>query len=553
MFHKIPGIQLHALPSFISFTIALFFFTCTPDPVFGQKENSYYPDAKIKKKGGKWGIEAKSEWKTNPRKRDWIIQPTYEKIETAGYMSKYGAGIRYFAWNENKIDVFSQYSLELIIAGISIEDTLYLASFGMFAGSGINPVLQNKLCGWKCRDINIPPQFDSIVLHYDPSRNLYPNEIKVYKNGQLGLMSKEGTYLIPLGDYSDFAPYFPGHTVTYGKPAPSGGLLTGIYFDNKRNIPPIYTSVSLETSITINDTYIGHTNSDLPYFYSCQLPNGGGDYFISKDTGLARLPGALAIAFGERKSKEAMEKKNAVAAEAAKRTWVYSLVLFAEGGAVGMKDSIGKVIFPAQATALEFGRFSIDPDGDTIHVTMVYNGDKELNWAFKGSIPVTNFMSEHEDMAKFAIKAELNPYNSLTGDYKSYFDGAIHAGFDYKAGFALYQGICPLCDGDGKLPDGYSVSSQTFTYDRVVKDGTTTITRKNYLANERIDASGRVYVPTTTQSFDNYKIVKEEKKVVTRTNKYKTCTLCEGRKKYSHAVIVWDDKRNEYVLTTLKF
>jgi hypothetical protein len=273
-----------------------------------------------------------------------------------------------------------------------------------------------------------------------------------------------------------------------------------------------------------------------------------------QDKNITRLPEGLSIAYQERKRQEAAHKKMTDSTEAEKRKWVYGLVLFANRGKVGIMDASKNIFFPADATYLDFGRYDIDPDDNTIHVKIVsdYYGN-EHNLTFKQNVPVTEFISEYDDIKKIAIKAELNPYNSLTGDYKSYFDVDIYQGFDYKKGFSLSLGNCPLCEGDGKLYDGYTLSSETFTYDRVVKDGTTTITRKNYLANERVDRNGNRYIPTTTQTYDNYKTVKEKKVIRTKTSKYKTCTLCNGDKKYRSAIIQWDDKRNEYVLTTLKF
>lgn len=188
-----------------------------------------------------------------------------------------------------------------------------------------------------------------------------------------------------------------------------------------------------------------------------------------------------------------------------------------------------------------------------INVTMKYDDNKELNWSYKGTVPVTDFMSENENISKFVIKAEMNPYNSLAGDYKLYFDEVINPGFDYRSGFSLYQGACPLCEGAGKLKDGVNVYSRSITYDRIVKDGTTTITRKNYLANERVGANGQVYIPNYTQTYDNYKTVKEEKTVTTTSDKYKTCTLCDGKTRYKYGIIAWDEARNEYVLKSLNF
>ncbi|TPV35363.1 hypothetical protein FJ651_00115 [Paucihalobacter ruber] len=525
------NLKLASIHLFVSFTVVLISLSSFTNRAFGQTETAYYPVSEVKQKDGKWGIKASPDWKLQPKKRDWIILPTYDKIELFNYKTKherYGKFYTYgafYAWKANKIDVYTEKGLELIISDLSIEDTIHVASFARFVGAETKPFLVNKLCGWKHKEVIIPAQFDSIQLSYD--KWIY-EEIKVYKNGKMGLMSQDGKILVPLNEYGDIGTYSTVFTSTYSKMDKTGKRLEGMYFDEYKEIPPIYTEIKLISNWKLND--------EIPNFYSCELPNGSMDYFIKKDSSLVRPSEAISKLIEE---------------EAAKRKWLNGLVLFAKAGAIGIKDADENWVLPIQATALTIGSYLIEPDDDIINVKNGWLTEGR----FTGSVSITRFFTGLKDYEKFAIKAELNPYNSLTGDNRSYFDVVINVNraYNFKSGFEIYQGICPICDGDGQLPDGYTKSSETITYDRVVKDGTTTITRKNYLANERVDAYGNKYVRTYNQTYDNYKTVKEKKTIVTETKKYKTCSVCEGKKKFSYALILWDDQRNEYVLTTLKF
>lgn len=538
---KNESVKSHSIFSNVLITFFIAVLTFFNANVSGQTKFDYHPISEIEDKRGKWGIKVR---------KNWIVPPDYDSIQLMGYRARHGRINLYKAWKSGRIDVYFDKSLAPVILNISPEDTIHLASFATF-DAYTTPVLDNKLCGWKHKQTIIAPAFDSIRPAYDYNRQIYLDEVVVYKNGQMGLMSKLGVTLIPLGNYTNFGPYIPGYTLTYKKVDTSYQMLKGIFFNPKNSIPPIYSKIEFISSIRLNDTYID------PGFYHCTLPNGGADNLIAKDSILTRLPDDLSLAYQKIRNKQELNTQNKLRDETEKIKWAKGLVFFAKDGTVGIKYADGNIFFPAAATTLEFGRYTINPDGDTINITMTspYRDKDKLTWSYKSVYSL--FYSKDnlmiDEIVKYGFKAELYPFNNISNRYGYYFDVTIDKGFNYTSGFPFISGICPHCDGDGKEEDGYTTETSTVTYDEQVKDGTTTIAKKNYLANERVDASGRKYTPTTYQTFDNYKTVKRVRKEVTKTRKYKTCTICSGKKRYKSASIIWDDKRNEFVLTAIYF
>ncbi|HAN65139.1 MAG TPA: hypothetical protein DCQ34_02100 [Chitinophagaceae bacterium] len=538
---KNESVKSHSIFSNVLITFFIAVLTFFNANVSGQTKYDYHPISEIEGKRGKWGIKVR---------KNWIVPPDYDSIRLNASKATHGRTFTYWAWKSGKIDVYLQKSLAPVLTEISIMDTIHIGYFSVF-NAETTPVLESTLCGWKHKHVVIKPEFDSIRLAYDYNRDIYLDEIVVYKNGQMGLMSKFGAVLVPLGNYSNFGNYIPGYTLTYKKAENSTQMLWGIYFNEKISIPPIYASIKPVGPITLKDKFYDRG------FYHCVLPNGETENFIKNDSALIELPDDISIAYKELIRKEESSKQEAKSKEDERRNWAKQLVFFARGGAVGIKDADGNVFFPAAATTLEFGRYTIDPDGDTINITMTspYRDKDKLTWSYKSVYSL--FYSKDnlmiDDIVKHGFKAELYPFNNISNRYGYYFDVTIDKGFNYTSGFPFISGICPHCDGDGKEEDGYTTETSTVTYDEQVKDGTTTIAKKNYLANERVDASGRKYTPTTYQTFDNYKTVRRVRKEVTKTRKYKTCTICSGKKRYKSASIIWDDKRNEFVLTAIYF
>ena len=493
----------------------------------------------IVEKKGKWGLKSESEWR---------VQPVYEKIAYRSFPSKFGILYGYFAWSGGKIDLYHDYTVTLLLRNVPEKDTAHVMTYFEFASfSTITPFWEDGLCGWKYQQSVIPAQFDSIHAVLDYKNDL--DQLKVYKNGMLALVDKNGTELIPPGNYTDLARRWAPFSSTYLKDAKTGQLLEGLYFDKSREIPPRYTKIEYITSFYSNGIY---SNT---HFYYCELPDGGCDCFVMKDSSIERLSAELETAYCESRARERSQKTAQLKADAEKRVWLKGLKLFAKGEEIGIKEASGKIVLPATAMALVIGKLDIDPDGDTIKITNQLLDNYSIDWAFTGEIPLQfdTVFAPMTDLMKNKIMAELNPYNSISGDYKLYFDVEITPQYDYTATIYKFKDNCPLCEGSGQIRDGYTYSSETFTYDRTVKDGTTTITRKNYLANERVSSNGTVYTPEYTQTYDNYKTVQEEKTVTTATKKYKTCTLCEGKKRYSSCSIEWDKVRNEYVLKGIWF
>jgi hypothetical protein len=98
------------------------------------------------------------------------------------------------------------------------------------------------------------------------------------------------------------------------------------------------------------------------------------------------------------------------------------------------------------------------------------------------------------------------------------------------AGFTI-NGVCPACLGKGTLVEGDgSLVSKTTTHKRVVATGTTSVTKKNYLANERVTSDGKVYVPTYSSSYTNYGAVEDISEEMVPNYQTVSCYFCHGHK-----------------------
>jgi hypothetical protein len=497
----------------------------------------------VKKEQGKFGIYAD---------KNWVVPPVYDKIELIDYTyllnDEERAVYHYLCYKDAVVDAYLPFTLNQIVQDMPLRDTASLRNLYALP-STVFPFALNGKYGWHYYSTTIQPIYDSLQAYQE-------NIVAVYKDGNMGLLSPNGKDVIPLGNYSGFGPYWEFRTPTYRKDALTGKQFQGLYFSSQAEIPPIY-----DTIFEAPFTYV-FNGRDESYITIGLLPDGSAHGYVGAYvlTDIQRVPDSLFALFWIDYQAEQMAEKLLAEKqqqyEADRTNWLSDLYFLGNNGSMGVFNDRGQTILPITATGIEIGIMYFDPDGlDTLYTGLTTDGSEMIEVYYLGKYYVwQHYYSDIWGLSlSTPIMLELNPYNSMSADYQFYFNIELTHEFDYHQSIYLPGASCPVCDGAGVKPDGYDVVSSTIVYDRIVKDGTTTITRKNYLANERVASDGSVYVPTYEQTYDNYKTVQEEVTTNTYIDKYKPCPLCNGARVYRSGIVLWDEIRQEYVLTSLTF
>jgi len=523
-----------------TFFLYLVLFSLSYIPTFAQKRSiDEYKKVKITKQNDKYGIKADGDWK---------IEPQYDNILPKVFSQKATLWAQhcYLAYKGELIDVYSQFTLYPIINNIQIRDTsqIYELAALCYLEREVYPFFENGLLGWRYKDIVVPAKYDSL-------KRLWADQIIVFKNGKMGLTELNGSLIVEPGDYTEFAKHGYYYTTTFLENKQSGLVLQGMSFRSNYVIPPVYDT------IVYVQYYYKFKGKEANNILIGVLPNGKfeGYYPGTGYDEIVKLPDEIANSFKQNYFANFPKERSNFYSRIGRLKWMDGLYFESQKGSLAILNQKGETLLPYAATAVEIGITEFDPDDGSIAVGLTSDKPTDFKPTFTGRYKLINNTGGTSNAfhASYPVMLEINPYNSMSADYRFYFNVEFTPDFDYKADIHLPGEKCPVCDGAGQKDDGYNVISNTITYNRIVKDGKTTITRKNYLANERVDANGRVYVPTYEQSYDKYKTVKETVTNNTYIRKYKPCPLCNGAKKYQSGYVIWDEARKEYVLKTLVF
>lgn len=208
----------------------------------------------------------------------------------------------------------------------------------------------------------------------------------------------------------------------------------------------------------------------------------------------------------------------------------------------GLRTANGEVVLPECAIDIAYINTSFDVKGDSI--CRYYESKSPV--CYIRSVPL--FGAHHyipgpnqapDFFFSSYLRAKILIYlNGANKNEVFFYTLYIEKDFNYKA-HQINSFKCPMCWGEGRLPDGKETVTDTAVYTNVVKTGESVSTQKCYLCNERVRSDGSTYVPTTTTRLDNYSIVTDTK-ITSRTyQKYRTCPLCNGKSTNFSATIEW--------------
>lgn len=530
-------------------TISMAFYTSIS---LGQTIYLLKGKANIKKEKLKFGVEFNKKWE---------IQPIYDKIKVCKTSHGDCSMTYLLATKGDTVNIFNYHDLTPNFMYFSILDTNKLCSLTELKfKTNILPYKKNGFFGWT-RGVN------KIEAIYDSLKFNHTHAVKVYKNGEIGLISSDGKEIVPVANYDSIGEYYIGSGApVYRKDNQNGQLLQGFIASETQQIPIIYKTIEM-TSFD----YLYNKQQNSTIYFAQLFDNSFHAYMWSGSTDsfhLSRLPDDMYTNYlnnidNEKKKKEKeielkkREEAAKIVAEDVRRIWLDGLYVVAGNEGLGINDKYHNIILPATATNIKVGNMLFETDGEENIIIKEFTEYYQTiirNTFAKRCLLNNNYIIGGEGTLMLEkIMVKINPYYNLSGNYKFNFEHEVTPNFHFKSPINLSEANCPVCNGSGKVSDGYDIDKRTVYTESYVPDGTTTVTKKNYLANERVNVNGTSYVPTYEQTTTNYKKVNNTKTEVTYNEKFKECGFCKGKKRYKRANVIWDENRQEYVLQSLNF
>lgn len=470
----------------------------------GQEEFTRYKNQELKKKKEGWGIK---------RDGDWPVPAEYDRIEQSGS--------RLLAWKGDKLDVYRQYYLNLLLKNISIKDTSFLFSFTRFEDPA-SVIFENQQLGWKYKDRNIAASYDSV-------RMISTKDIQVYQKGKTAVLSKEGDLIIPSGSYDKILS-FPGYYITYRKDQQSGNMLQGRFELLKKEIPPVYASInSIQED---KDVYYG--SERVKRFYEAKLITGQVDYYDANT--LSKLPEIFASVYApiaakrqtQQKLKEEEQKKKIVQLETRATLRVFrdgnkGLGLITSSGTIYMPSGLAKINYRTVSWFARYGGKGLTrteytiTDGKKTVSTRDFDEDTAMLYFDKGlaSFPL-----------KIAIR-NIEDYYVLAVDHT------------YKNPLML-SANCGYCKA-GKIT---AVLKDEITTREIAPATEVTVTQKK--VSGELDKEGKFPVYSKTYKSE---AITETTKTTKLVSPEKTCSICRGSG-ISRTVLSWNEGKKMYEETS---
>ncbi len=471
-------------------------FCCINSVIVGQEKFTEYKNQDLKKKKEGFGIK---------KDGDWIVPAKYDKIEQAGF--------KLFAWKGDKVDIYRQYYLNLIFEDIFIRDTSFLFSFTRYAEAP-SPVKEYKSWGWKYKDKNIAPEYDSI-------RMISASDVQVYKNGKTGILKSDGTSVILLGNYESFLPGI-NYYHTYKKDPASGQLLQGRFELQKKEIPAAYTTI--EYIQEVNDIF--YDNDKIKFFFAAKQLNGEFEYYSAST--LSKLPESFYKIYSPKMTERLLQRQMKEQEERKKNEKIEtraSLRIFRDGNkGLGLITSSGKIYMPAGLAKISFRTVSWTIGNSVKGLNRseytIENGRKTVkSQIFETD---TTMLYSERNFATFPLKVAIR-------NVDDYYVLALDHEFTKPV---LLSVSCDNCKA-GKITAVYSEETKTREVSPASKY---TVTQKKVWAEA--DKYGQYPVYSKTYEFE---AITETIKTTKQISPEKNCTICKGRG-LRYLVLEWNEK-----------